>query len=348
MSNGWKDFLLARGARYDNDVVTDFGDPRAERRAARSENVLVDLSSYALIRARGADAQTFLDGQLTNALGKLDAAHSQLSAWCSPKGRMLVVFRVFRHGDAYLLQLPARLRDDILKRLRMYVLRAKVTLEIADEAYVRMGVAGPEVRRLVQAVTGAAPAETNGVAVVGDFIVLALPGASPRFEILAAPTLASGLWSQLKQSAAPAGIDAWTWHDIAAGLPTVLPETSDAFVPQMANLELLGGVSFSKGCYTGQEIVARVHYRGRLKQRMYRARVETTETPRPGEPVYAADQPGQSTGTVVIATPDADGGQDLLAVIHCDSVERGELRLARPNGPRLQILSLPYPLTLPE
>lgn len=348
MSDGWKEFLLEQGAVCGERGVRDFGNPAAERRAARGGNVLVDLSHFAFIRAHGPDAAAFLNGQLTNDIGAVDATRSQLSAWCSPKGRMLVVFRVLRHGDGYLLQLPAALREDIARRLRMYVLRAKVTLESADDAFVRFGIAGPEAASLLQAASVTAPADNDRVASSGRFTVLRLPGAHPRFEILAPPADAPGLWSELNRSAVPAGADAWTWHDIAAGIPMVLPETSDAFVPQMANLELVGGVSFSKGCYTGQEIVARLHYRGRLKQRMYRAHAVTERTPAPGERIYAPASPDQATGTVVVAAPSAAGSQDLLAVIHCDSAANGELRLGAPDGPPLRIEPLPYLLTLPE
>lgn len=342
-ANTWREFLQSQGANYREGFVEDFGNPDAERRAVAASNVLVDLSHFALLSATGADAKTFLNGQLTNDIALLDATHSQLSAWCSPKGRMLTVFRVIPQSDGYLLQLPAPLHDDISKRLRMYILRSKVTLTSADENYVRIGFAGPNAAERVRAAVGTVPTETNGVARSGEHIVLALPGFHPRYEILCPPSDAQRVWQQLSADAVRAGAAAWTWHDIMAGLPTVLPETSDAFIPQMANMDLVNGLSFKKGCYTGQEIVARVHYLGRLKQRMYRAHVEASNAPKPGLAIYAGGQ-SQSTGTVVSAAPSPTSGYDLLAVIHVESAEKGGLHLEHVDGPALSLEPLPYTL----
>jgi folate-binding protein YgfZ len=322
--------------------MKDPGTPETARRIARDEAILVELAHLSLIRASGPDVTSFLNAQLTNDLTLLDTAHSQLSAWCSAKGRMLAVFRIFPRDGAYLLQLPAELRDDILKRLRMYVLRSKVVLEIADDAFTRIGVAGPNAANAVRAAAGAVPEGAEACVPIGNALVARLPGFHPRFEILAPPADASAMRNRLTLDIAAAGADAWTWHDIMAGVPTVLPETSDAFVPQMANLDLLGGISFNKGCYTGQEIVARLHYLGRLKQRMYRAHAKIEDTPAPGTPIYSGDTPGQSTGTVVVACPAPSTGQDLLAVIHTDSVQRGGLHLSQPGGTPLMLESLPY------
>jgi hypothetical protein len=136
----------------------------------------------------------------------------------------------------------------------------------------------------------------------------------------------------------------WDWLDIMAGIPGVHPETSDAFVPQMANLEIVGGVNFKKGCYPGQEIVARMQYLGKLKQRMYRARFEGNTQPHPGDSIFAPDFPGQSAGTVVAAQPAPDNGFDLLAVIQISSAEAGELHLGSETGPKLSLQNLPYPV----
>lgn len=341
-NQSWREFLVTQGAVCAQGAVRDFGDSAAERGVMRDGNILLDLSHFALIRVAGADREAFLNGQLTNDIKQVDAAHSQVSAWCSPKGRMLAVFRVFRRGESLLLQLPISLRDAVLQRLRMYILRSKVTLDIADETLVRLGIAGPNAPSLLSDACGTTPAENNEAAVSDGMICARLPGIHPRFELLADFDRAVRLWTELKRDAVPAGAAAWTWHDIMAGIPVVLPRTSDAFVPQMMNLDLIDGVSFDKGCYTGQEIVARLHYRGRLKQRMYRAHVNAEALPVAGDPIYAPQVPGQSTGTVVIATAAPDDGYDLLAVIHCDSVAQGELRLRRADGPQLKIEPLPY------
>lgn len=342
MNERWRDFLSTQRAIFAGGTVHDFGDPLAESHAAHDGNVLVDLSHLALLRVGGADRQTFLNGQLTNDVSQVETAHSQLSAWCSPKGRMLAVFRVFRHDADLLLQFPDALRDDVVKRLRLYVLRSKVTLDEANEEMARFGFVGPDADSLLRAKLSAVPTHANDVAVIDGVICLRLPGIHPRFEILAQYQQAARLWTELKPGAAPAGASAWTWHDIMAGIPIVLPPTRDMFVPQMANLDLLDGISFNKGCYTGQEIVARLRYRGRLKQRMYRAHVGTDTEPAPGDPIYIPDAPEQPTGRVVVAAAARDAGYDLLAVIHCDSVAKADLRLGRADGSRLTIEPLPY------
>ena len=150
------------------------------------------------------------------------------------------------------------------------------------------------------------------------------------------------LWERLAPPAVPTGPRAWTWLDIAAGVPRIDAATSEQFVPQMVNLELLGGVDFKKGCYPGQEIVARMHYLGRLKQRMYRAQAGSAVTP--GTPVFAPDLPGQPTGAVIAAAAAPAGGYDVLAVLQMRSAAGGVLHLGSATGPTLQLSSLPYAL----
>ncbi|MBI2289829.1 MAG: folate-binding protein YgfZ, partial [Betaproteobacteria bacterium] len=142
--------------------------------------------------------------------------------------------------------------------------------------------------------------------------------------------------------AAPVGPAVWDWLDIRAGIPFITPATQDQFVPQMANLDAIGGVSFNKGCYPGQEIVARMHYLGRLKQRMYLASVAADEAPQPGDKLYSADTGEQSCGMIVNAAAAPDGGFDMLAVMQIESAQRGEVHWKSPDGPRLKFSDLPY------
>jgi len=342
VNDAWKSFIQSQGVILEGDRAQHFGRPAEERRAAAQGNVLADLSDSSLIRARGADTQNFLNGQLSNDIRRLDATHSQLAAWCSPKGRMLVIFRLFRRGDDILLQLPATLLETTLKRLRMFVLRAKVTLENADADLVSFGISGPDAEKLLRDATGFAPGEINGCETRDEITVIKLAGPHPRFEVIAPMDNAMKLWTTLKSKAMPVAAPVWDWLDIMAGIPGVHPETSEAFVPQMANLEIVGGVNFKKGCYPGQEIVARMQYLGKLKQRMYRARFEGGTLPRPGDSIFAPDFPGQSAGTVVAAQPSPDNGFDLLAVIQISSAENGELHLGSETGPKLSLQTLPY------
>lgn len=340
--SAWRDFLVSNGATFEDDRVQHFGNPVAERAAADGD-VLVDLSHLALWRVQGEDAENFLQGQLSNDIRTVDEGHAQLSAYCNPKGRMFAIFQIMRRGDAYYLQLPAALAEATFKRLRMFVLRAKVKIESADLELARIGLSGPNAESLVTEIAGASPAapydaiQTNGISAIR------LPGAHPRFELLAPSPRMPALWKAFAQHAKPVGAGIWSWLDIQAGIPVVLPGTVEEFVPQMANLELVGGVSFTKGCYPGQEIVARMHYLGRLKQRMFLARLsEATTLPSPGTAVYSPNLPGQSTGAVIDAQWSPRGGVDLLVVVHLDSKRANDLHLHDFSGPRLELSALPY------
>jgi hypothetical protein len=340
----WRDFLTSLHASIGNGVVQHYGDPRAELQAASHSNVLVDLSHLALVRAEGADTENFLQGQFTNDIKLVTSGRAQLSAYCNPKGRMFAIFLIAKMQDAYLLQLPAALAENTIKRLRMYILRAKVKMDFAPEL-LATGLSGPDTESLLRAVTGVAPATAYEIAVANDVLVIRLPGTHPRFEIIAMVEKQISLWQALlAKDVKPAGAGIWSWLDIGAGIPSVLPGTVEEFVPQMANLDAISGVSFTKGCYPGQEIVARMHYLGRLKQRMFKLYVETDTPPAPGTPVYALNFPDQAAGSVVSAAISPRGGCDLLAVIQLSGMEGGEIRLGGADGIRLQIEPQPYEL----
>mgnify|MGYP001587769271 FL=1 len=342
MNETWKSFIQNQGAVLEGSRVQHFGHPAEERRAAAGGHVLADLSDFSLIRARGDDTQNFLNGQLSNDIRQLDATHSQLASWCSPQGRMLVIFRLFRRGNDTLLQLPATLHENTLKRLRMFVMRAKVTLESVEAELVSIGLSGPDAKKILTDVAGFAPSGDNGCETREDVSITSLPGPHPRYEIIAPTAAVEKLWESLKPKATPVGPAVWAWLNIMAGIPGVHPGTSEEFVPQMANLEAVGGVNFKKGCYPGQEIVARMQYLGKLKQRMYRAHFADETAPRPGDAIFAPDFPGQSAGMVVEAQPSPDGGYDLLAVIQISSAAAGELHFGSETGPKLSLQPLPY------
>jgi len=344
MNPEWRALLERSGAVFEAGHVRHFGNPAHELRATAQGDVLVDLSPLSILRAHGEDAQSFLQGQFSNDIRQVTEIRSQLSAYCNPKGRMLAILRVFRIGEAYCLQLPGALAETTLKRLRMFVMRAKVKIELADVELIRIGLSGPNVEGFIATTVGNAPAAVNDSLSVDGVTVLRLSGPHARFELLASPEKMLALWPQFAARVTPAGATAWAWLDIMAGIPNVLPGTVEEFVPQMTNLELVGGVSFTKGCYPGQEIVARMHYLGRLKQRMLRAHVNTLEPPLPGTPVYASDLPDQSAGSVLDAQPSPDSGYDLLAVAQLSSHATGALHLANSSGPTLTLKDLPYSL----
>jgi hypothetical protein len=337
----WTDFLATRGARLQDGVVSDFGDAAAELAAAASQTVLADLSHYGLIGFSGEEAQTFLHGQITNDLRGLGENAAVFAGYLSAKGRMLANFLVMKRGGDLLVMLPASLREAIQKRLSMFILRARVKARDASAEWVRLGLAGPGSAGLAgQALGVPPPGGIMGMAHTDNAFILRL--GDDRFDLFIAPDAARDIWEKLAASAKPVGAPAWDWLLINAGIPTVLPPTQDHFVPQMANMEILGGVSFSKGCYPGQEIVARSQYLGKVKRRLFLAHVDVPA--QPGDDLFAPEPADQSCGLVANAAPAPGGGWDVLAVVLSPSVESGEVRLKARDGAPLRFRPLPYPV----
>lgn len=317
--------------------------PDSPEMAKFPECALVDLSHFGLIRINGEDMRTYLQGQVTNDVNRVTATTAQPNSYCSPKGRMLGSFWLFeRDGDLF-IQLPKEQLASTLKRLSMYVLRSKVTLSDATDSLFRAGIAGECAPELLGELTAEVPEETWGTLTRKEITVLRLPGDRPRFELIGPEKPMLELWAHLAGTAKQTDSAFWNLMDIRAGLPNVYEGTTEAFVPQMANLQLIGGISFTKGCYTGQEVVARMQYLGKLKRRMYRARVPAEPNPAPGTELFSPhSESGQGAGRVVDAAPSPDGGFEALVVLQIDVAEAGGVTIGSPDGPRLELLSLPY------
>ena len=315
--------------------------PKTPLPQAFPDCAITDLSHFGLIRVAGDELRTFLQGQLTNDINAVTPTSAQLSSYCSPKGRMLGSFWIFQRGADLYLQLPVERLEAILKRLRMFVLRADVTLEDASEQLARFGIAGDCAAGILRF----APSAGNSCETRDEVTVLRLPGDRQRFEVIAAPEVAGAIWSDLSATAEQTGSEFWSLMDIRAGIPTVFEDTVEAFVPQMANLQLVGGVSFTKGCYTGQEVVARMQYLGKLKRRMYRAQVDADERPAPGTEVFSPSSDStQAIGRIVDSAAAPQGGFEVLAVLQISSAESGDVHLGDAAGPILKMLPLPYAL----
>ena len=354
MKTEWKDFLVDAGAEFDsaagNDVAIHYGNPEREQEVALSGTVFTDLTQLDIIQAHGADAGTFLQSQLSNDIDTMDTGHSQLSAYCTPKGRMLGLMRIFRTDDTFYLRLPTDTLEAVLQRMRMFVMRADATLEDASEAFIRIGVSGEQAAAALASATGQPLPETiNAVSHAGDLTIIRVPGLHSRFEVYAASLAAAGkLWDSLNVDAAPVGMSAWRLQEILAGLPAVYAATSELFVPQMANLQLVEGVSFKKGCYPGQEIVARMQYLGTLKRRMYLGRIATDQPVAPGASLFRSGDAEQAAGRIVDAQPHPDSGQAALAVLQISAAESGDLHLDAADGPAFSLEALPYPFETAE
>jgi len=349
MKQDWIEFLRNNGAEFNENIVESFGNPTRELRLASNGDILVDLSHTGLIAIRGEDAETFLQGQFTNDIRKVDLEHLQISGYCSPKGRLLSNFLIFKRADSYFLRLPKSLIEETVKRLRMFVLMSKVVMEDTSDGQIHIGYSGPNAEKELQDQLGNIPATEFESTQVNDLTILRLPGINPRFEILGPLNDIKKLWGALNVRGAPVGSEVWSWLSIKSGLPLIMPQTVDAFVPQMVNMQLINGVNFKKGCYTGQEIVARMQYLGKLKRRMYLAHVDSSTRPTEGDPIFSpSSKSGQGTGKIVNVCHAPDGGFDILAVIEISSVETSSVHINDIDGPTLTFMDLPYSFDIEE
>ena len=293
--------------------------------------VVARLADTGVLRLSGADVRPFLARQLTCDLAELAPERVLPGAWLTPKGRVLAVLQLLAAPatDALLAVLPASLSGAVCRRLRMFVLRDDVAIE-PDDGLVVAGLLGP-------AVDAARAAVTAGAALAR------LPGDGDRALLIGPPAEVDAVLEACAAHGARSGDDNdWRLHQVAAGFPDVLPETQEEFIPQMLNLDRIGAVSFTKGCYPGQEIVARTQHLGRIKRRMFRALAPPgAPLPAPGTPVLGAG--GQAAGRVVTAARAPDGTAHLLAVVSLDAVS-APLHLDTGEGAALQIVAPPYPL----
>lgn len=341
MNQDWHTFLSTQGAHLQDGIARHFGDAAAERIATRDDTVRCDLSQFGLLKVSGDDAQPFLQNLLSNDIREVTSTHAQLSSFNNAKGRMLASMLIWRDGNDYVLQLHHSLTEQIRKKLSMYVLRSKVKIADVSAESVCVGVAGADARKTLQALYPALPQQAMEVATQGEDSILCRE--ADRFQIATTPQRAIELWRSLSALHA-VGSPCWDWLDIRAGVPFVQASTLEAFVPQMLNFEVIGGVNFKKGCYPGQEVVARMHYLGKASRRMYLAHLDDATEAKAGDALFSPASAEQSCGTVVDAQPSPNGGMDLLAVVQTASHESATIHLGTVDGPQLRFQALPYDL----
>ena len=311
MNTIWQDFLKTRGACFDQGVVADFGHPTDELAVTRAGTVLVPLDHLALFECTGEDATSFLHNQLTSDVNHLDAGTAQHSSWCTHKGRMQASFILYRQGADYRALLSADLLDSTLKQLQRYVLRAKARLRDLSNEQIAIGVSGPQAGESLRAAGLTVPEAPMTTLDAGTGTTIRLD--AQRFIVIADAAAAPALYDRLAGVARPAGVPVWHWLDIEAGIVLVTADTKEEFVPQMVNFDKIGGVSFHKGCYPGQEVVARAQYLGKIKRHLYQIR--TTGPMVAGGSLFLAGKSEQPCGLIANTAPAPDGLFAALAVI---------------------------------
>jgi len=343
MSN-WQTRQQSKGAIIQNGVIQHFGSIEQEIKSASQQTCLTDLDFYRLIEVTGTEAEAFLHGQFSNDLSALAENESQLSSYNSPKGRVLALFRAFKQNDTTYLRIPADIAEATLKRLQMFVMRADVKLEISNK--ICLGISGEQAAEMIKTHLGTpAPVQANMCSHDENNTICLLPGNHPRYELYLDESTAIKLWESLQETLAVNAHAAWEWLNIQQGQPEIIDATKEAFVAQMINLEPLNAISFTKGCYPGQEIVARMHYLGNLKRRMYLMHTdEDASSYSPGDDIYAQEQgSSNASGKIVSIQPSPTGGFDLLAVLQIQNIETEKtLSLDQEGGIKLLCKELPY------
>ncbi|MDR2174218.1 MAG: hypothetical protein LBE32_08515 [Burkholderiales bacterium] len=344
-------FLADRGGRIVDDLIAHFGDYTAECDAFDRSLCLADAADRGLLRVSGADATAFLHNQFSTNVSALLPGHGQYSTYNSPKGRMLASLFLWRSADdanipVFFILLAADLVETIRKRLSMYVLRSKVTLEDVSASYAFLGLCGADaVFARAQACLGLDSfPKLHCVQTQNDIAIATL---SPTRLLLTLPleTLPAH-WHTFSQSTHPAGRYLWRRATILDGIPLITAATADRLIPQSANWDALGGLDFQKGCYPGQEIIARTRYLGRIKERLYLARCEEEAAFTVGTPLYSPAFGEQACGLIVNTAPDRQG--QIMLVSFQTTAADSPIHVARPDGPMLTLLPLPYELPADE
>lgn len=299
---------------------------------------IMHLDDMTALHVAGEDATKFLHAQFTNDLANLPVNQWQYTGYCTPKGRLLSFMMIARTGNNnYQLIMPADVADSILPRLRMFVMRDDVTIVVQDEERGITGILA-DPATLKKHGLDCEPEPGHLKALPGDSLLMTLDSEPGRYLYL------SGRDQISKISLPATDRDRWTSQDISAGIPAVVTATQEAFVPQMVNLDLIGAVNFKKGCYPGQEVVARVHYLGKIKQRMFSAHCNSTELAKPGDKVYTSGEAEKAAGTVV-QSAQSESGQLLQIALQTAAAENGsDIRLGSATGDAVEIGQQPYPL----
>jgi folate-binding protein YgfZ len=343
----WQSGFITQGAVYEHGAIQHFGDLAQSLQLTASTNILCDLSHLGLLALTGEDATTFLQGQVTNDVkALLTGNNAHFTGYCSPKGRLLALFLAFSHNNTLYLQCNQSLLAPIMKRLKMYVMRAKVDIQDASNSLVRFGMNGPEASVILENALFTVPTADYAMSPImkeqhsiGTIIRLPSITGHQRFEIIIDVAHAQDTWDKLKPNCQLVGKPCWDWLDIQTGLPDIVEQTQEQFVPQMLNIDCLDGINFKKGCYTGQEIVARTHYLGKIKRRTYLAHIVSNQRPNAGEKVVDGD--GNEVGQIVKVAPNLTGGFDALIEIRIEAKTTGDIHW---NTHSITFDTLPYRL----
>jgi folate-binding protein YgfZ len=301
-------------------ALSHFGNPQREFAAVRSGAGAIPVAHFDLLRFHGDDAKAFLQGQLTCDLDQVTAEQAQFGGYCTPKGRLLANFMLLSTSQGYLMHLPVDVSKGVADRLRKFVMRSHVKIE-HESGLGALGLAGPAAPAVLQLELAVPPPGRLAVGRHANACVVRLPG--DHFLVVAPSNEMAALWEILAKRALPVGTECWNWLQIQTGIAWITAVTQDQFLPQMIGLDAIGGVSFDKGCYTGQEIVARSRYLGEVKRKLRRG--STRGCVRAGDALLSG---GRQCGTVLNAASVPEYGSDLLAVVSEQADDQSKVQIA--------------------
>lgn len=352
----WINYLQNQGAeltdRHGTEIVSHFISEDEDKRANEDGSFIAPLTHLALINITGPDSAKFMQGQLTCDVNTVSPQLSALGAACSPKGRIYSSFRLIQRNDEETPQYLMRMRRDIvgttLEALGKYIVFFKSEMADGGNDWVGIGVSGDACDTQLRDYFGKLPKEINQAVQSDRGLLIKVPGEDVRYELWVAAEHAQELWQKLAGQAQPAGTLNWILQDIRAGLAEVCQASMEEFIPQALNYQAVDAVSFNKGCYTGQEIVARTQYRGKAKRFMTRALLEGAPDLSTGMELLDADL-GKSVATVVEAVPLDERQQEALLVILDDLADKEQWQLSINDREfSAQPLDLPYTLEQPN
>jgi folate-binding protein YgfZ len=326
MNPNWKNFLLTERAIIEDD--SDIVFPASEHEGNQR---IYPITHLGVLTVSGKDAAKFLQGQITCNVNDITDTKSSLGAMCNPKGRAIATFLLVKNADAFLMILPNELVASVKKRLQMYVLRSDVILADSSDELCLIGL-------------------SQGAAQAGDmaeplFATSRQKNISVNFQhrrlIIAEPDNARMLWTeQIKQGFQPENSAQWRYLDIISGIPWLSVQTSEEFIPQMLNLDKLGGISFNKGCYTGQEIVARTHYLGKAKREMFVAECGAISPPEPNSIIIDESLDTEQSIGKVLCAQKRENSCKMLIVLQISATNAYNLRLKNQNQDRIALLTV--------
>lgn len=343
MATDWKTYLITQGAVYEGEQLKGF----SKTPPKLSTNTVSVLSNHNLTSVDGTDRQKFLQGQISTHMMQLGALHHSTGVACSPKGRMYTNFRIMNNGERYLLTMNSGLTETTIETLKKYAVFFKVDLTPQPE-YVVLGLSGENIDTILANVfpDSSLPQQNEVIEVPSSGYLIKVPGIRARYELWLHQNDLPQWWPELTKELTPATEDFWQLLSIESVIPELREETIDKYIPQHLNQPSLGGVSFRKGCYTGQEIVTRMQNLGQQKSRCYWLSLESplenpVAPPDINTRLYNGD--GKPVGEVIQSASNIESNEiELLAVIRIDTAEANDVYLTPVKSHQLKVHDLPY------